>query len=913
MSEPGARDNPTAELDAILMRQQGTRDRIATDSASVKAIKASRIYRLTQMARRLSGTKTPSRPERPPISPPAVDDDSIDPTQRAMAAARFELVLLDAEGSRLREELIHLRLSRPHRVWLRIRPRLALARHPIWMLGAGFRLLRGSRVGQGIRLAVRRFQSHTLLLRLEAQLEQRTNYSPASEATRWLAPVRISGQAEHALRMNPTTTITFEVDAQPSAAVVASCALLPSSWDQNRGGMAFDLEVEVPALQWRGKRTVRMNPGERVVDRRWRSLSVSLPRDASGTAIIRLTAGVPNGVSPAHAVGLWGEPSVLSPRSRSDRWRSVVVLGARLRESGPVGVFDRLRGLMESDEHDARYRRWISEHTPSKETLVEMRRESAQLAYRPRISVITPVYNTDPAWLRASIESMRSQAYENWELCLADDGSTARGTLEVLEEYEGDPRIRIARLPGNNGISMASNAALEMASGEFIVTLDHDDELAPEALYEVVQLLNRTPDVDFVYSDEDKLGPAGERCDPYFKPDWSPEHFRSCMYTCHLLVLRTSLVRELGGFRRGFEGSQDYDLVLRVIERTDRIHHIPKILYHWRKTPGSTASSGLAKTWAIDAGERALQSHVERSGLDAVVLHGPAPGLYRVRHRIIGKPLVSILVPSAGPTRVIGDRTIDLLANCVRSIVKKTTYENYELLIADDGELPEATAAYLDSVKGMTIRRLHFAQPQGFNFARKLNFIGSHAKGEHLLLLNDDTEVISGEWIEAMLEYSQQEAIGAVGGKLLYPDGRIQHIGVVMGVSGMAAHAFHGHPGSTPGYGASAWIVRNYSVVTAACMMTRRELFDRLGGFNERFRLDFNDTDYCLRLRQAGYRLIYTPYAELYHFEMSTSGHRQWQDDEVAYMNATWKDVLERDPYYNPNLTREFPDYRVDS
>ena len=243
--------------------------------------------------------------------------------------------------------------------------------------------------------------------------------------------------------------------------------------------------------------------------------------------------------------------------------------------------------------------------------------------------------------------------------------------------------------------------------------LDHDDELAPEALYEVVRFLNAAPDADFVYSDEDKLGPAGERCDPYFKPDWSPEHFRSCMYTCHLLVLRTSLVRELGGFQtRVRRMRRTTTSCFESSSAPNGSTTFRKILYHWRKTPGSTATSGLAKTWAIDAGERALQSHVERCGIDAVVLHGPAPGLYRVRHRIIGKPLVSILVPTAGPTRAVGDRTIDLLANCVNSIVKKTTYENYELLIADDGELPEATAAYLDSVKEITIRRLHFPQPK---------------------------------------------------------------------------------------------------------------------------------------------------------------------------------------------------------
>jgi GT2 family glycosyltransferase len=272
---------------------------------------------------------------------------------------------------------------------------------------------------------------------------------------------------------------------------------------------------------------------------------------------------------------------------------------------------------------------------------------------------------------------------------------------------------------------------------------------------------------------------------------------------------------------------------------------------------------------------------------------------------------VSIVLPTAGRTRVIGDRTIDLLVNCVSSVVKKTTYDNYELIIGDDGSLPEAASAYLASVTEVPIRRVSFPQPGGFNYGRKLNFIASHSRASHLLLFNDDTEIISPEWLEAMLEYSQQDAIGGVGAKLLYPDGRIQHMGIVMGVSGMAAHAFHGHPGSTPGYGASAQIVRNYSAVTAACMMTRRELYERLGGFDVRFQFDFNDIDYCLRLRKAGYRLVYTPYAELYHLEMATWGTRPWHAEEVEYMRQTWAEVCERDPYYNPHLTREYPDYRV--
>jgi GT2 family glycosyltransferase len=478
----------------------------------------------------------------------------------------------------------------------------------------------------------------------------------------------------------------------------------------------------------------------------------------------------------------------------------------------------------------------------------------------------------------------------------------------VLEELEPDSRIRVVWSPGNGGISAASSLALERATGDFVALLDHDDELAPNALFEVAKLLNAKPDTDFIYSDEDKLDLAGERCDPYFKPDWSPEHFLSCMYTCHLMVVRRSLLVDIGGFRKGFEGAQDYDVVLRLMERTDKIHHIPKILYHWRKIPESVASSGAAKTWAMDAGERALQDYVDRRGLDAAVAPGAAPGLYRVRHRIKDRPLVSIVIPTAGRTRDVAGQTIDLLLNCVKSIVDKTAYDNYEIVIADNGTITDASREYLKRVRH---RRVTFRYSGPFNYSRKMNFGVNHSRGSHVVLFNDDIEVIEPEWIEAMLEYSQQPEIGAVGAKLLYPDGRLQHIGIVMGVCGMAAHAFHSHPGSSPGYGFSALVVRNYSTVTAACMMTRRELYDRFNGFDEKFAFDFNDTDYCLRLRQAGYRVVFTPYAQLYHLEAATTGLRKWDDAGLAEMRRRWTDVCEHDPYYNPNLTREFPDYRV--
>jgi GT2 family glycosyltransferase len=335
---------------------------------------------------------------------------------------------------------------------------------------------------------------------------------------------------------------------------------------------------------------------------------------------------------------------------------------------------------------------------------------------------------------------------------------------------------------------------------------------------------------------------------------------------------------------------------------------VPAILYHWRKAEGSTAASGLAKQWAIDAGERALVDHVMRTGRNAVVVPGPLPGLYRIRHRIARRPLVSIVIPTAGHPREVGGRSVNLLANCLRSIAQKTTYQPIELVIADDGSLCDEAAAFLETVPH---RLVHFEYTAPFNYATKLNFAVSHSHGEHVVLLNDDIEVITPEWIEAMLEYSQQDEIGAVGAKLLYPDGRLQHIGVVMGVCGLAAHAFHSHPGSAPGYGGSALIVRNYSAVTAACMMTRRALYDRLGGFDERFGSDFNDTDYCLRLGRDGFRIVFTPHAELYHFESASFGARTWNVADLATMRREWAEVCERDPYYNPNLTRDFTDYRL--
>lgn len=902
-------DAPTPELASVLARQQEIREAIANESAVIAAIRASATYRLGQVIRKfVPGTVPPLPVEKP--ATPAVGLSNADPQDATLARERAELVRLEAEGRRVNQELHRLQLSRPRRMWIAFRRRLQIVLHPLWAIGATWRVVTNRGLWQFVFMAWRRFRVHELRLRFQPPTGQQTDRPHHGDAIRWLAPARISGQTEHALFMHPTSSIAYRLQVPAGSRVVAQCALLPVVWEENRGGVTFEMKAETAEGQVVAQATLHMNPGDRFVDRRWRELALTAPGGLGGDLVIRLSTRLPAGVSDARAWAVWGEPHIEWLRTRPEMWQSVVVLTRRIRGVGLTSAVRHIRGVQASDEHADLYRQWIPLNTPGPAALAAMAAEVETLAYRPRFSVLTPVYNTDPGWLRSCIESVVNQVYPDWELCLADDGSTNKGTLAVLKEYEGHPRIRIARLAGNSGISLATNAALEMATGEFLAMLDHDDELVPESLFEVARALNDAPDLDFIYSDEDKLGATGERCDPYFKPDWSPEHFLSCMYTCHLMVLRTQLVRDLGGFRKGFEGSQDYDMVLRVIERTSRIHHITKILYHWRKSAGSTASSGLAKTWAIDAGERALQEHVDRTKKDAAVLRGPGPGLFRVRHRIIGKPLVSIILPSAGRTRFLGDRTIDLLQNCVGSVAKKTTYENYEIIIGDDGALPEETAAFLETLT-VPIKRVSFPQPQGFNYGRKLNFIASHSKAPHLILFNDDTEVIAPDWIESMLEYSQQPEIGAVGSKLYFGDGRIQHMGMVMGVNGMTAHVYHGHQGSIAGYGSSAQIVRNYSSVTAACMMTRREIYEKLGGFETRFQFDFNDVDYCLRVRQLGYRIVFTPYAELYHLEWATWGTRPWHAEELSYMQKTWAEVCAHDPYYNPNLSRDHLDYRV--
>ena len=549
----------------------------------------------------------------------------------------------------------------------------------------------------------------------------------------------------------------------------------------------------------------------------------------------------------------------------------------------------RVRFASQVGSVDEQYQLWLQAHALTPAKIRRIRQEAARLAYRPQISIIMPVYNTDPAWLREAIESVRGQLYDNWELCIADDASTEPAAPALLRKYQGDKRIKVTYLSENRGISGASNAALAIARGEFVGFLDHDDELKPDALYHVVKLLNERPDLDFIYSDEDKRSPDGRLLQPFFKPDWSPDLLLSMNYVPHFAVYRKQIVDEVGGLRSECDFSQDHDLTLRVTERTDRIGHVALPLYTWRMVPGSAALVSEAKPKSVEAATRALTDAMKRRGSEAEIVDGPFRNTYRVRYRIRGQPLVSIIIPTRN--------RVELLRPCIAKIEEKSSYSNCEIIIVDNESTDEKT---LDYLKKSPHRCL--AYPGRFHFAGMMNFAVREAAGEHVILLNNDTEVIAAEWIEAMLEHSQRQEVAAVGARLLYPDGRPQHEGIIIGLGGgSAVNVDH------RGYFGLGQMVRNVSAVTGACMMARRDLFQRLGGFDDNLGVAFNDVDYCLRARERGYLIVYTPYAVLYHHEGGTRGTLHPQEDELYFRRRWGEPGKHRDPYYNPNLSLRLP------
>jgi GT2 family glycosyltransferase len=520
----------------------------------------------------------------------------------------------------------------------------------------------------------------------------------------------------------------------------------------------------------------------------------------------------------------------------------------------------------------------------------------------PRFSIVTPVHETPVDALRAMLRSVRRQRFGDWELCLVDDCSRQPHVRQALDAAaREEPRIQVRYRDSNGGIVTASNDALAMAEGEFVVLLDHDDVLHPDALELVDEALRARPEADYAYTDEDKLDPAGHHTGPFFKPDWSPERMRTQMYTCHLSVLRRSLVEEVGGFDPAFEGSQDWDLILKVTERARDVVHVPRVLYHWRMLETSAAGGGEeAKPWAFEAGTRAVQAHCERIGLPTKVVRDlEHPGVYHLNPELERRPPVSIVIPTAGQTREVRFEHVVLVTHCVRSIVETSTYDEYEIVCVVDSSTDRAVLDELRAIAGERLRVIPFDRP--FNFSEKINAGAVRSEGEHLLLLNDDMEVVTPDWIERMVMYSAHPGIGAVGGRLRWEDGRLQHVGVLFENGGFPGHPYRGFPGDFAGYANNVLVAQNLLAVTGACLMTPRDAFEEAGGLTTTFPNNYNDIDYCLKLRTLGLRVVYDPDTLLYHFE-SSSRSSDVDDWELEMVIDRWRTLTAPDPYSNPNL-----------
>ena len=554
------------------------------------------------------------------------------------------------------------------------------------------------------------------------------------------------------------------------------------------------------------------------------------------------------------------------------------------------------------------YLHWVARYdTLTDKDRRSIRQHIARLPYRPLISVIMPTYNTPEQYLRRAIESVRSQLYPYWELCIADDASEKPHVHRILEEYRAiDERIKVVYREKRGHISEASNSALALATGEFIAFLDHDDELPEHALYMVVVELNDHPEADLIYSDEDKINEKGKRFGPYFKPDWNYDLLLGQNYLAHLAVYRTALVREIGGLRKGYEGAQDWDLALRVVEKipSSHIRHIPHILYHWRTIPGSAALGIHEKPYVREAQYKALRTHFERIGQDVEIL--PVQEIFwRIRYLLPQPfPFVSLIIPTRN--------RLDLLHRCLESILQKTTYPNYEIVLVDNQSDDPETLSYLINIgKEARVRVLRYDAP--FNYAAINNFAASYAKGEVLGFLHDDVEIITPNWLEEIVSHALRSEVGAVGAMLYYPDETIQHAGVILGLGGLAGYAYRYFPKGYPGHGGRAWLTQSLSAVTGACLFLRKTIFEEVQGFDEAFAVAFNDVDLCLRIRERGYKIIWTPFAELCHHEGASRGRDTVENPrfqrESALLRKRWEEALLYDPAYNPNLTLNREDF----
>lgn len=577
-----------------------------------------------------------------------------------------------------------------------------------------------------------------------------------------------------------------------------------------------------------------------------------------------------------------------------------------LKHYGPKEFWVRLTERMEEQTVD--YAKWREgDFLTDKERQDQKKRKWKQPV---KISVLVPAYRTPESYLRQMIESVQAQTYENWELCIADGSGKEESLEKIVSQYAAkDSRIRYQLLDKNEGISGNTNAAIRMASGEYLAFFDHDDLLAEDALYEAARAIEEQK-AELIYTDEDKVrADLSEYFQPHFKPDYNPDLLCANNYICHLVVVKKELADRVGGLRKEFDGAQDHDFLLRITERTDRIVHIPKVLYHWRIHKASTADNPASKLYAYQAGQKAISEHLKRLGLEAEVSQTKDFGFYRVSYPVQGTPLVSIVIPNKDEK--------DTLKACLESIKEKTTYPSYEIVIVENNSQTSEIFEYYKEIDGKDGIRV-VTWKESFNYSKINNFGFQYAEGDYVICLNNDITVITPSWIEEMLGYCQRPGTGIVGVRLYFPDDTIQHAGIIVGMGGCAGSLFVGMNRKRTGYMHKAALVQDLSAVTAACMMVKREAFEAAGGFEESLAVAFNDVDFCLKVRRAGYLVVYNPYAELYHYESKTRGledspekQRRFQS-EIEYMRCHWLDILKRgDPYYNRNFSLKDCNYSI--
>lgn len=555
-----------------------------------------------------------------------------------------------------------------------------------------------------------------------------------------------------------------------------------------------------------------------------------------------------------------------------------------------------------------RYENWIKNNEPTLEELEQQRKKVFKI--KPKISVIVPMYNTPKKYFEELVDCLINQTYDNWELCLAD-GSPEKNE-ELNDIIKKEPRIIYKFLNENKGISGNTNEALKLANGDFIVLLDHDDLLPVFCLHELVKTINEKPDVEFIYTDEDKIDEEKDkRCNPHFKPDFAIDTLRANNYITHLVVLKKELMDKLGGFRDEYNGAQDFDIILRASENTDKIVHIPKILYHWRINPNSTAMLSESKPYAYEAGIKVIQDHLKRQGLNAKVTHGgDIKGVYEVEYEVNGEPSVSIIIPNKD--------SVKLLKKCINSILKLTTYNNYEIIIVENNSVRKSTFKYYKKIQKIDNVRVIYYPEKGFNYSKIINYGVKNSTSDFIVQLNNDTKLLTPRWLEKFIGFAQRKDIGAVGARLYYRDMSIQHAGIEIGICGIAANSFVNTPKNMHAYFGRECTTRNVSAITGACLFARREIYEEVGYMSEDFEVAFNDVDFCLKIREKGYLIVYNPYIEFIHYESKTRGYEDTKEKNERFKKESnkfkqkWKKIIEKgDIYSNINFSKDSANCKI--